>query len=118
MNKLYHIAFIMDGNGRWGKKKKRNRNFGHLQGVETVKKIVLHQVDDKMEVGMDVGGFLDRFGGILGPTWELSWGQVGTKTGGSGVPRRSQKIIKNLETPGFARSRGAPICWPLIILQY
>ena len=22
MNKLNHIAFIMDGNGRWGKKKK------------------------------------------------------------------------------------------------
>ena len=40
MNKLNHIAFIMDGNGRWGKKKKRGRNFGHLKGVETVKKIV------------------------------------------------------------------------------
>ena len=23
MNKLNHIAFIMDGNGRWGKKKKK-----------------------------------------------------------------------------------------------
>ena len=22
MNKLNHVAFIMDGNGRWGKKKK------------------------------------------------------------------------------------------------
>ncbi len=40
MNKLNHIAFIMDGNGRWGKKKKKGRNFGHLKGVETVKKIV------------------------------------------------------------------------------
>jgi len=40
MNKLNHIAFIMDGNGRWGKKKRKNRNFGHLKGVETVKKIV------------------------------------------------------------------------------
>lgn len=40
MNKLNHIAFIMDGNGRWGKKKKKNRNFGHLKGVSTVKKIV------------------------------------------------------------------------------
>ncbi len=40
MNTLNHIAFIMDGNGRWGKKKKKNRNFGHLKGVETVKKIV------------------------------------------------------------------------------
>jgi len=40
MNKLNHIAFIMDGNGRWGKKKNRGRNFGHLKGVETVKKVV------------------------------------------------------------------------------
>ena len=40
MNKLNHIAFIMDGNGRWGKKKKKGRNFGHIKGVETVKKIV------------------------------------------------------------------------------
>ena len=40
MNKLNHVAFIMDGNGRWGIKNKKNRNFGHLKGVETVKKIV------------------------------------------------------------------------------
>ena len=40
MNKLTHIAFIMDGNGRWGKKKGKSRNFGHFRGVETVKKIV------------------------------------------------------------------------------
>ena len=44
MNKLNHIAFIMDGNGRWGKKKKKKgRNFGHIKGVETVKKIVKDQ---------------------------------------------------------------------------
>ena len=40
MNSLNHIAFIMDGNGRWGEKKGKGRNFGHLKGVETVKKIV------------------------------------------------------------------------------
>jgi undecaprenyl diphosphate synthase len=40
MNTLNHIAFIMDGNGRWGLRKKKNRNYGHLKGVETVKKIV------------------------------------------------------------------------------
>ena len=40
MNKLNHIAFIMDGNGRWGKKRNRGRNFGHINGVKTVKKIV------------------------------------------------------------------------------
>jgi len=40
MNNLSHIAFIMDGNGRWGLKKKKSRNYGHLEGVRTVKKIV------------------------------------------------------------------------------
>ena len=40
MNKIIHIAFIMDGNGRWGKKRNKGRNFGHVKGLETVKKIV------------------------------------------------------------------------------
>tara|TARA_A100001011_G_scaffold370528_1_gene426894 strand:+ start:4059 stop:4733 length:675 start_codon:yes stop_codon:yes gene_type:complete len=40
MNKLNHVAFIMDGNGRWGKKRRKSRNFGHLNGVQTVKKVV------------------------------------------------------------------------------
>ena len=40
MNKLNHIAFIMDGNGRWGLKKRKSRNYGHLEGVKTVQKIV------------------------------------------------------------------------------
>jgi len=40
MNMLNHVAFIMDGNGRWGLKKKKSRNYGHLQGVNTVQKIV------------------------------------------------------------------------------
>ena len=50
MNKLNHIAFIMDGNGRWGKKKKKNRNYGHLQGVETVKKIVKSSIQLKIPI--------------------------------------------------------------------
>ena len=40
MNKHNHVAFIIDGNGRWGQKKNKGRNFGHFNGVETVKKIV------------------------------------------------------------------------------
>jgi undecaprenyl diphosphate synthase len=50
MNKLNHIAFIMDGNGRWGLKKKKNRNYGHLEGVKTVKKIVEASVFFKIPV--------------------------------------------------------------------
>ena len=40
MNKLNHVAFIMDGNGRWGRRMGKGRNFGHLKGIETVKNIV------------------------------------------------------------------------------
>ena len=50
MNKLNHIAFIMDGNGRWGKKKGRGRNYGHLKGVETVKKIVIASIKLKIPI--------------------------------------------------------------------
>tara|TARA_A100001011_G_scaffold119973_1_gene126565 strand:+ start:689 stop:1366 length:678 start_codon:yes stop_codon:yes gene_type:complete len=35
-----HVAIIMDGNGRWGIKKRKNRNFGHTEGVKTVEKII------------------------------------------------------------------------------
>ncbi len=50
MNKLNHIAFIMDGNGRWGEKKNKGRNFGHLKGVETVKKIVKNCISLKIPI--------------------------------------------------------------------
>jgi len=48
MNKLNHVAFIMDGNGRWGQKKNKGRNFGHLNGVKTVKKIVQSSIKLKI----------------------------------------------------------------------
>ena len=34
-----HIGIIMDGNGRWAKKRHQPRFKGHIQGVETFKKI-------------------------------------------------------------------------------
>ena len=50
MNSLNHVAFIMDGNGRWGEKRKKGRNFGHVQGVETVKKIVKFSIKNKIPI--------------------------------------------------------------------
>ena len=35
-----HIAVIMDGNGRWAKKKGKNRLFGHQNGVKALKKLI------------------------------------------------------------------------------
>ena len=50
MNKLQHIAFIMDGNGRWGKKKNKGRNYGHLKGLETVKKVVKSSIQFRIPI--------------------------------------------------------------------
>ena len=50
MNELNHVAFIMDGNGRWGKKNGQGRNFGHFKGVETVKKIVNGSIKSKIKI--------------------------------------------------------------------
>ena len=35
-----HVAFIMDGNGRWAKKRGQIRLFGHKNGVKTVKEML------------------------------------------------------------------------------
>ena len=38
-DRLQHIAFIMDGNGRWAKKRGMPREYGHTHGAATFKKI-------------------------------------------------------------------------------
>ena len=48
MNKLNHVAIIMDGNGRWGLKKKNSRNYGHLKGLQTVEKVIKCSVKEKI----------------------------------------------------------------------
>ena len=40
-----HIAFIMDGNGRWAKKRGMPREFGHKAGSATFKKICMYCCD-------------------------------------------------------------------------
>ena len=50
MNKLNHVAFIMDGNGRWGRNKKNNRNFGHLRGVQVVREVVTASIELKIPI--------------------------------------------------------------------
>lgn len=35
-----HIAIIMDGNGRWARERGKDRLFGHLHGVESVRNVV------------------------------------------------------------------------------
>jgi undecaprenyl diphosphate synthase len=41
-NTLQHIGIIMDGNGRWAKKRFLPRVAGHIQGVNALKKVITH----------------------------------------------------------------------------
>lgn len=49
MNSPKHIAIIMDGNGRWAEKRKKNRTAGHREGVKTLKKIVKAAAKTKLK---------------------------------------------------------------------
>ena len=48
MNQLNHVAIIMDGNGRWGLKKRRSRNYGHLKGLNTVEAVIKSSLEQKI----------------------------------------------------------------------
>ena len=48
MNQLKHVAIIMDGNGRWGLKKKKSRNYGHNAGLNTVEKVIKSSIKQKI----------------------------------------------------------------------
>jgi|SRR3990167_108620 len=45
-----HIAIIMDGNGRWAKKRFLPRTLGHKAGVESVRQVVRRCAEKKIEV--------------------------------------------------------------------
>ena len=49
MNSPKHVAIIMDGNGRWGIKKKNSRNYGHKKGLLTVNKIISAAINKKIQ---------------------------------------------------------------------
>jgi len=49
MNPLNHVAIIMDGNGRWGLKKKNSRNAGHRAGLNTVEKIIKETIKNNIK---------------------------------------------------------------------
>lgn len=48
-----HIAFIMDGNGRWAKCRGKVRTYGHKQGVEAVEKVIKHS----QKLGLEIISF-------------------------------------------------------------
>lgn len=44
-----HVAVILDGNGRWAKKRFMPRNYGHVQGSKNVEKIL----EDAYDLGIE-----------------------------------------------------------------
>ena len=48
MNPIKHVAIIMDGNGRWGLKQNKSRNFGHKAGLNTVEKIIKETIKKRI----------------------------------------------------------------------
>lgn len=48
-----HIAFIMDGNGRWAKCRGKVRTYGHKQGVDAVEKVIKHS----QKLGLEIISF-------------------------------------------------------------
>lgn len=48
LNVPEHVGIILDGNGRWAKKKHMPRNFGHVQGSKVLEQIC----DDADEIGI------------------------------------------------------------------
>ena len=49
MTPLKHIAIIMDGNGRWGLRKKNSRKFGHKKGLEVVENIIIAAIKKNVQ---------------------------------------------------------------------
>ena len=45
-----HIAFIMDGNGRWATLRKKPRTFGHSKGSQVIRRIVEKCFNSGIEV--------------------------------------------------------------------
>ncbi len=44
-----HIAVIMDGNGRWAKKRNLDRIYGHIEGIKSLKSVVEGVIEYKIK---------------------------------------------------------------------
>ena len=49
MNPVKHVAIIMDGNGRWGIKKKNSRNAGHRAGLNVVELVIKESIKQEIK---------------------------------------------------------------------
>jgi undecaprenyl diphosphate synthase len=64
-----HVAIIMDGNGRWARRRFLPRPFGHREGVKAVQRVVNACVDRGIEI-LTLFAFSSE--NWRRPTWEVS----------------------------------------------
>jgi len=64
-----HIAIIMDGNGRWAKKKKLPRVAGHNEGVNAVRDIVETCAQVRISISKRFGPQVRLHGQGAGEDW-------------------------------------------------
>ena len=63
-----HVAMILDGNGRWAKKRGLPRSMGHREGCVTVEKTV--EIAARLGIEyLTVYGFLQRTGSVPRKRW-------------------------------------------------
>ena len=116
-----HIAFIMDGNGRWAKERGLSRVIGHREGVESVRVI--------LKAGRDLGIKVLTFFAFSTENWDRPKKEVDTLMrylshfldkeikelhennvrfmvigGGDPLPKQLQKKIKDAEKKTEANS--------------
>ena len=44
-----HLAVIMDGNGRWAKKRNLDRIYGHIEGIKSIKSVIKSAIEHKIK---------------------------------------------------------------------
>ncbi len=64
-----HVAFIMDGNGRWAEKRGLARLKGHAQGIETVRTVC----EELSKLGVEYATFYT----FSTENWKRPWEEVG-----------------------------------------
>ena len=66
--KPIHVAFIMDGNGRWAEKQGKERSFGHQNGILPLKEMV--------QTGLEIGISYLTFYAFSTENWSRPQGEI------------------------------------------
>ena len=68
MKSKFHIAIIMDGNGRWAERQQLDRSLGHIKGAETLRQVIVTAIEENV-------GYLTVYGFSV-ENWQRPRGEV------------------------------------------